>query len=100
MVDRLLKREWGIRLSKKRIVEATFVVILLGALSKVMGFAREQMIAVFFGATGRTDAYVVANTIPIIITGLLSGPLSTAFLPVFASHVANGDERGANWHRL
>lgn len=89
-------REWGIRLSKKRIVEATFVIILLGALSKVLGFAREQMIAVYFGATGRTDAYVVANTITVIITGLLSGPLSTAFLPVFASHVANDDRQEAS----
>ena len=83
-------------MSKKRIVEATFVVIVLGALSKMLGFAREQMIAVFFGATGRTDAYVVANTITGVITGILSGPLSTAFLPVFASHVANGDREGAS----
>ncbi len=83
-------------MSKKRIAEATVTVVILGALSKVLGFAREQMIAVFFGATGRTDAYVVANMIPVLITGLLSGPLSTAFLPVFASHVAKGDREGAS----
>jgi putative peptidoglycan lipid II flippase len=83
-------------LSKKRIAEATFIVVILGVLSKVLGFAREQMIAVFFGATGRTDAYVVANMIPVLITGLISGPLSTAFLPVFASHVAKGDREGAS----
>ncbi len=83
-------------MSKKRIAEATVVVVFLGIVSKILGFAREQMIAVFFGATGRTDAYVVANMIPVLVTGLLSGPLSTAFLPVFASKVAEGDEKAAS----
>jgi putative peptidoglycan lipid II flippase len=81
--------------SRKRIAQATFVVVLLNVVSKLCGFVREQMIAVFFGATAQTDAYVMANRIPTIVTGFLSGPLSIAFLPVFASYLAKGDKKAA-----
>ncbi len=83
-------------MSKKRIAEATMVVVGLGAFSKVLGFAREQLIAFLFGATGRTDAYVVANMVPVLVTGFLSGPLTTAFLPVYASLAAKDDKAGAS----
>jgi putative peptidoglycan lipid II flippase len=82
--------------SNKRIAQATFIVVLLNVASKLMGFVREQMIAVFYGATATTDAYVIANRIPTMITGFLSGPLSIAFLPVFAAHIARGDVKQAN----
>lgn len=80
----------------RRIAQATVVVLLLNSLSKLSGFAREQMIAIFFGATARTDAYVMANRIPTLVLGFLSGPLSTAFLPVFAAAIAKGDRKAAS----
>lgn len=82
--------------SGKRIAQATMVVLLLNSVSKLSGFAREQMVAVFFGATARTDAYVMANRIPTMVLGFLSGPLSTAFLPVFAAAIAKGDRKAAS----
>lgn len=75
---------------------ATVIVAVLGVLSKIMGFVREQLIAWFFGASGFTDAYVVALAIPTVLTGLISNPVSTAFLPVFASYVAQDDKKGAS----
>lgn len=75
---------------------ATLIVAILGILSKIMGFMREQLIAWFFGATGLTDAYLVALAIPTVLTGLISNPVSTAFLPVFASYVAQDDKKGAS----
>ncbi len=81
--------------TKKRIAQATFIVVFLSILSKIAGFAREQLMAFFFGATGQTDAYMVANTIATLVVGMISGPLSTAFLPLFAGRVAQGDREGA-----
>lgn len=81
--------------TKKRIAQATFIVVFLSVLSKIAGFAREQLIAFFFGATGQTDAYMVANTISTLVVGMISGPLSTAFLPLFAGRAAQGDDEGA-----
>lgn len=80
-------------MSKKNMARATLIVAILGILSKIMGFMREQLIAWFFGATGLTDAYLVALAIPTVLTGLISNPVSTAFLPVFASYVAQDDKK-------
>lgn len=82
-------------MSRKRMAQAAAVVAVLSALSKIAGFAREQMIAMLFGATGQTDAYRTAETIATLVVAMLSGPLSTAFLPVYAAHVATGDEQSA-----
>lgn len=75
--------------------KATLIVAALGIFSKLMGFFREQLIAMFFGATGLTDAYMVSLLIPTLVVGMLSGPLSTAFLPVFASNLAKNDQKGS-----
>lgn len=82
-------------MSKKGMARATVIVSVLGVLSKIMGFVREQLLAWFFGASGLTDAYVVALAIPTVLTGLISNPVSTAFLPVFASYAAQDDKKGA-----
>lgn len=82
-------------LSKKSIAKATFIVALLGVISKILGFFREQLIAMFFGATGVTDAYVISLLASGLIAGALTGPISTTFLPVFSSYLASGDEEGS-----
>lgn len=80
--------------SKKRIAQAAFLVFILNVISKFSGFFRTLITAMFFGATASTDA----NGIAVVLTGsvtILSGPISTAFLPVLTSHVAKHDEQGA-----
>ena len=80
--------------SKKRIAQAAFVVFLLNVVAKFGGFFRTLIVAMFFGATGSTDADGIAVALTGSVT-ILSGPISTAFLPVLASHVAKGDDEGA-----
>lgn len=82
-------------MSNKGFARATVIVSVLSVLSKIMGFVREQLVAWLFGASGLTDAYVVALAIPTVLTGVISNPVSTAFLPVFASYVARDDTKGA-----
>ena len=99
----LIRRRWlfqaygdeGTRLSsKKRIAQAAFIVFLLNTIAKFGGFFRTLIIAMFFGATGSTDAEGIAATLAGSVT-ILSGPIATAFLPVLTSHLAKGDEDGA-----
>ncbi|MEA3507567.1 MAG: murein biosynthesis integral membrane protein MurJ [Synergistota bacterium] len=54
-------------------------------LSRLLGLAREVMIAALFGATGRLDAFLVAYTLANLARRLLAeGALSAAFVPVFS----------------
>lgn len=80
--------------SKKRIAQAAFFVFLLNTIAKFGGFFRTLIVAMFFGATGATDAEGIATTLAGSVT-ILSGPIATAFLPVLTAHLAKEDVEGA-----
>ncbi len=64
-------------------------------LSRVLGFAREAVIAAAHGASQATDAYYAAFTLPDLMNYFLAGgTLSITFIPLFTSYVARGDEVG------
>jgi putative peptidoglycan lipid II flippase len=66
-------------------------------LSRVLGFFREWAIAHQVGATGVTDAYYAAFTIPDILNYLLAGgALSITFIPVFLEYFAT-DQKEEAW---
>src|SRR5256885_7740311 len=58
--------------------------------SRVLGFARDMVVALAFGAGPITDAFFVAFRIPNILRRLLAeGALSTAVIPVFPDYAVN-----------
>ena len=62
-------------------------------LSRILGYARDAVIAWQHGATPETDAYFVAFTIPDFLNYLLAGgALSITFIPIFARYLAEGKE--------
>src|SRR5213594_4660624 len=58
--------------------------------SRVLGFVRDMIVALAFGAGPVTDAFFVAFRIPNILRRLLGeGALSTAVIPVFTDYTVN-----------
>src|SRR5919201_6436921 len=58
--------------------------------SRVLGFVRDMVVALTFGAGPVTDAFFVAFRIPNILRRLLAeGALSTAVIPVFTDYTVN-----------
>jgi putative peptidoglycan lipid II flippase len=76
--------------------------VLLAAsvlLSRLLGYAREALLAYKVGAGPASDAYYAAFQIPDLLNYLLAGgALSIAFVPLYTRHLARGDSEGA--HRL
>ena len=74
--------------------------LLLGAsvlLSRVLGYAREALLAYRVGAGASTDAYYAAFQIPDLLNYLLAGgALSIAFIPLYTAHLASGDDSAAD----
>ena len=64
--------------------KAAGIVAALSIISKVFGFVRETSLAAGFGATHATDAYLVGQTIPMLLFAAVGGALATTFIPVFA----------------
>jgi putative peptidoglycan lipid II flippase len=66
-------------------------------LSRILGLAREVLIAAFFGASGRLDAFLVAYTLANLSRRLLAeGALSAAFVPVFSQTLERRGLQKAN----
>lgn len=63
-------------------------------LSRILGLVREQLMAYFFGASGLTDAFLVAYRIPNLLRDLLAeGAFSAAFVPVLTKVFGENKEK-------
>ncbi|MCC7371183.1 MAG: murein biosynthesis integral membrane protein MurJ [Chloroflexi bacterium] len=72
---------------------AAAVIALGNIVSRLLGLAREQVMAALFGATAATDAFVAASAVPMIVYDLLvGGAISAALVPVFVD-AAEDEER-------
>ena len=61
--------------------------------SRILGLVRELAIASIFGASGFTDAFLVAYRIPNILRDLFAeGAFSSAFVPVFTEEKIKGEQ--------
>ena len=63
-----------------------------------LGFAREVVIARYFGASGELDAFLAALVVPTILFGVFNGALVSALVPIFAGYVSTN--RGTEANRL
>ena len=81
--------------TQKFIARNALMVAMIMGLSTILGLARESSIAYMFGASGTTDAYLVASIIPTFFSGTLSGSLTSTFITVYAGYLAKGEEEKA-----
>jgi putative peptidoglycan lipid II flippase len=73
---------------ERQIVRALGSVGSATLASRVLGFGRDMVVALAFGAGPVTDAFFVAFRIPNILRRLLAeGALSTAMIPVFTEYL-------------
>ena len=63
------------------------IVGIMTLLSRVLGFVRDQVLAIVFGASGTTDVFLVAFKIPNFLRRLFAeGAFAQAFVPVFTEY--------------
>lgn len=69
---------------------------ILTLISKLLGFAREMVMAGFFGTSYIVDAYVMSTAIPgIIFTGIYAS-VATSYMPLLSERLEKGDAKAAN----
>lgn len=71
-------------------LRATVVILLLNLLSRFLGFVRDAVITWQFGASGMTDAYLVAYTIPYALEAVLGMSFVTVIVPVLTRYLVQG----------
>jgi len=81
---------------KRQIARAAGVVMVAFVASRALGLGREMIISRYFGTSADYDAYLAAFRLPDILFQLVAGgALGSAFIPMFTSYLARGDEEGA-----
>ena len=70
-------------MSAGRLARAAAIVALFGLISRLLGFAREIVLAAAYGATGLTDAYVNSLLIVNSVAAVLLYTLVTLIIPTF-----------------
>lgn len=81
-------------MSARPIPQAALILALGNIGSRVLGLAREQVIAALFGATALTDAFRVSFRVPLALYDLLiGGMISSALVPVLSGYLAAGQRR-------
>jgi len=72
---------------KKHIARAAGIMSIATFISRVLGYVKDMILAVFFGATGLSDTFFVAFRIPNLLRELFAeGSMSSAFIPVLTEH--------------
>ncbi len=72
---------------RQSLLRSTTLVSLMTFISRMVGFARDMVLANFFGAQGGMDAFFVAFRIPNFMRRLFAeGAFSQAFVPVLAEY--------------
>lgn len=78
------------------LVGSASVVALAFVLSRVLGLARDIILAYRFGTSDDLAAYVAAFRVPdLLFLVLISGAFGSAFIPVFAGFVSGGRQEDA-----
>jgi len=83
---------------KKKITKAAGLMSIATFISRILGYVKDMILAVYFGATGLSDTFFVAFRIPNLLRELFAeGSMSSAFIPVLteyqAKHGAEGERR-------
>ncbi|WP_435547278.1 murein biosynthesis integral membrane protein MurJ [Desulfobacterium sp. N47] len=82
---------------KIRVTKAAMLVGSATLLSRILGFARDVVIAWYFGAGLYSDAFIVAFRIPNLFRRLFAeGSLGISFIPVFAEYLIKEGKDEAN----
>lgn len=74
----------------KGVARAALVVMLMTFLSRILGLARDAAIAAAFGASGVTDAYMVAYTLPYALQAVSGVAFVIVILPAVTSYLVAG----------
>ncbi len=72
---------------KKQILKSTSIITLATLASRILGYIRDQRIALLLGTSTLSDSYFLAFRIPNLLRRLVAeGSLSASFIPVFTSY--------------
>jgi putative peptidoglycan lipid II flippase len=82
---------------KKQILKSASIISLVTIVSRILGYVRDQRIALLLGTTVAADSYLLAYRIPNLFRRLVAeGSMTASFIPVFTAYMRDKD-KGEVW---
>ncbi|MBI5739717.1 MAG: murein biosynthesis integral membrane protein MurJ [Nitrospirae bacterium] len=87
---------------KKNITKAAGLMSVATFISRILGYIKDMILAVFFGASGLSDTFFVAFRVPNLLRELFAeGSMSSAFVPVLTEYrTRQGEEEARRLVRI
>ena len=82
------------RFIKQSLLAATIITVGTNILGRGLGYAREAVVAGYFGTSSIFDTFLLAFTIPELITFVAFAALPPAFMPLKRSCCGDNEEQG------
>jgi putative peptidoglycan lipid II flippase len=79
--------------------KAAFLVMIITIMSKVVGFVREIVLSYVYGASAITDAYLISQTIPVVIFSFISAGIASGYIPIYSKIQQNDGKLNADYKR-
>lgn len=79
-------------MARYRLARSVALFVLLTTIGRLLGFAREMVLAAVFGASEVTDAYTISFSIPGVLFAAVGTAITTVMVPMLAAHRARGDD--------
>src|SRR5829696_4642373 len=90
------ERDWGSRRQRASLARSAGIVAGSFVVSRILGLAREIVLARQFGTSEAFSAYVSAFRIPdLLFLVVMAGAFGSAFIPVFSGFLGNGQDEAA-----
>src|SRR5215212_2557289 len=90
------ERDWGSRRQQVSLARSAGIVAGSFVVSRILGLAREIVLARQFGTSEAFSAYVSAFRIPdLLFLVVMAGAFGSAFIPVFSGFLGNGEDEAA-----
>jgi putative peptidoglycan lipid II flippase len=77
--------------SRRTVVRSSVLLAGLTAVSQVLGFGRDAVMAAVFGVSASVDAFLVAQGLMSVVLGLITGAMARGLIPPVARAVDSGD---------
>jgi putative peptidoglycan lipid II flippase len=92
----ITERAWGSHRRRASLVKSAGIVAGAFVVSRLLGLAREIVLARQFGTSEAFSAYVSAFRIPdLLFLVVMAGAFGSAFIPVFSGFLGDGEDEAA-----
>jgi putative peptidoglycan lipid II flippase len=81
---------------KKSFARIAILITVITLVSKIFGFFREVIFAAKFGATFKSDAFLMAQSIVEVMTGIILAALGTTFTPIMSEYIIKKSKQETN----